>query len=49
VQQNLQDTLLELQRTARALRVLADYLQQHPESILRGKPADKPVPVPPQR
>ena len=44
VQQNLQDTLLELQRTARALRVLADYLQQHPESILRGKPADAPVP-----
>ncbi len=44
VQQNLQDTLLELQRTARALRVLADYLQQHPESILRGKPADAPIP-----
>ena len=40
VQQNMQETLLELQRTARALRVLADYLQQHPESILRGKPAD---------
>ncbi|MEO5882200.1 MAG: MlaD family protein [Caldimonas sp.] len=44
VQQNLQDTLLELQRTARALRVLADYLQRHPESILRGKPADAPIP-----
>jgi len=44
VQQNLQDTLLELQRTARALRVLADYLQQHPDSILRGKPADAPIP-----
>ena len=44
VQQNLQDTLLELQRTARALRVLADYLQQHPESILRGKPADASIP-----
>lgn len=44
VQQNLQETLLELQRTSRALRVLADYLQQHPESILRGKPADKPIP-----
>ena len=40
VQQNVQETLLELQRTARALRVLADYLQQHPESILRGKPPD---------
>jgi len=44
VQQNLQETLLELQRTARALRVLADYLQQHPESMLRGKPADAPIP-----
>ena len=44
VQQNMQETLLELQRTARALRVLADYLQQHPESILRGKPADAPIP-----
>jgi len=44
VQQNLQETLLELQRTSRSLRVLSDYLQQHPESILRGKPADPPVP-----
>jgi len=44
VQRNLEDTLLELQRTARALRVLSDYLQQHPESLLRGKPADTPVP-----
>ena len=31
MQRNLEDTLLELQRTARALRVLSDYLQQHPE------------------
>jgi paraquat-inducible protein B len=44
VQRNLEDTLLELQRTSRALRVLADYLQQHPESLLRGKPADAAVP-----
>jgi paraquat-inducible protein B len=44
VQRNLEDTLLELQRTSRALRVLADYLQQHPEALLRGKPADAPVP-----
>ena len=44
VQQNVQETLLELQRAARALRVLVDYLQQHPESILRGKPADAPIP-----
>ena len=44
VQRNLEDTLLELQRTSRALRVLSDYLQQHPEALLRGKPADTPVP-----
>ncbi len=44
VQRNLEETLQELQRTSRALRVLSDYLQQHPESLLRGKPADPPVP-----
>lgn len=32
--------LQEIQRAAQALRVLADYLQRHPESIVRGKPAD---------
>ena len=31
VQRNLEETLQELQRTSRALRVLSDYLQQHPE------------------
>ena len=44
VQRNLEETLLELQRTSRSLRVLSDYLQQHPESLLRGKPADAPLP-----
>jgi paraquat-inducible protein B len=44
VQRGLADTLEELQRTSRALRVLSDYLQQHPESLLRGKPADTAVP-----
>jgi paraquat-inducible protein B len=44
VQHNLEETLLELQRASRSLRVLSDYLQQHPESILRGKPADPPLP-----
>ena len=44
VQRNLEQTLLELQRTSRALRVLSEYLQRHPESLLRGKPADPPVP-----
>ena len=49
VQQNLQETLQELQRTSRSLRVLSDYLQQHPESLLRGKPADAPLPPQPRR
>jgi len=44
VQRNLEDAMLELQRTSRALRLLSDYLQQHPEALLRGKPADAPVP-----
>ncbi len=42
-QRSLNLTLQELQRTAQSIRVLTDYLQQHPESLLRGKPAD-PVP-----
>ena len=44
IQRNAAETLLELQRTSQSLRVLSDYLQQHPESILRGKPADPPAP-----
>ena len=40
VQREASRTLLELQRAAQALRALSDYLQQHPESLLRGKPAD---------
>jgi paraquat-inducible protein B len=44
LQHNLEETLQELQRASRSLRVLSDYLQQHPDSILRGKPADPAVP-----
>ena len=40
LQRNANQALVELQRAAQALRILADYLQQHPESIVRGKPAD---------
>jgi paraquat-inducible protein B len=43
LQRNASETLDELQRAARALRVLADYLQRHPESLLRGQRADTPV------
>jgi paraquat-inducible protein B len=41
LQRNANQALAELQRAARALRVLADELQRHPESLLRGKPADR--------
>jgi paraquat-inducible protein B len=55
LQQNLGGTLQELQRMARSLRVLSDYLSGHPEALLRGRKADAkaaaPVPAastPPQ-
>lgn len=34
---NLGDTLYQLSRAARSLRELADYLNQHPGSLLRGR------------
>jgi paraquat-inducible protein B len=43
LQRNVEQTMIELQRAAQSLRVLGDYLQRHPESILRGKAADPPV------
>jgi paraquat-inducible protein B len=43
LQRDASQALGELQRAARALRVLGDYLQLHPESLLRGKPADADV------
>jgi paraquat-inducible protein B len=33
-------TLQEVNRAARGLRVLADYLERHPEALLRGKPGE---------
>jgi len=42
VQQEFRDALQELTRAARSLRVLADYLDRHPESLLRGKQAGSP-------
>lgn len=35
--QQLGDTLREVSRAARSLRVLADYLERHPETLVRGK------------
>jgi len=42
LQQNLGSTLQELQRAARSLRVLTDYLGGHPEALIRGRSADAP-------
>jgi paraquat-inducible protein B len=33
----LNGTLREISATARSLRQLSDYLERHPESLLRGK------------
>jgi len=35
--QNTVETMRELSRTAASLRVLADYLERHPEALIRGK------------
>lgn len=49
IQRNAEQTLLDLQRAAQSLRVLTDYLQRHPESLLRGKPDDAKIPAAPER
>ncbi len=36
----LNTTLQELSRMARGIRVLADYLERHPEALVRGKPGE---------
>ncbi|MFL9923259.1 MlaD family protein [Herbaspirillum lusitanum] len=37
LQQDIRGTMQELSRAAASIRVLTDYLQQHPESLIRGK------------
>lgn len=41
LQNDMRQTLQELTRAAGSVRVLTDYLERHPESLLRGKPDDK--------
>jgi paraquat-inducible protein B len=41
-QQELRDTLQEVSRAARSLRLLTDFLERHPEALLRGKTEEKP-------
>ncbi|MEW6166603.1 MAG: MlaD family protein [Pseudomonadota bacterium] len=49
LQQDLRQTLDELERAGRSLRNLSDYLQRHPEALLRGKGAsDEPAVAPDQ-
>jgi paraquat-inducible protein B len=39
--QSTVDTMRELSRTATSFRVLADYLERHPEALIRGKTEDQ--------
>jgi paraquat-inducible protein B len=39
LENDLGSALLQVSRAAKSLNALADYLQRHPESLLRGKPA----------
>ena len=41
VQQQLRDTLQEVTQAVRSLRVLTDYLERHPEALIRGKTDQK--------
>ncbi|MDI3262141.1 MAG: MlaD family protein [Fulvimonas sp.] len=47
LQRELGDTLEQLQRMARSLRALTDYLGVHPEALLRGRQDAPPPPAPP--
>ncbi len=40
LQQNLQQALLEVQRTAQSVRTLTDMLGRHPDALLKGLPDD---------
>jgi paraquat-inducible protein B len=42
LQSDLGTTLLELSHAARSVSALADYLERHPEALIRGKPTDPP-------
>jgi paraquat-inducible protein B len=41
LQQELRETLREMGRAAQSLRLLGDYLERHPESLIRGKKEDE--------
>ncbi|MGH8693028.1 MAG: intermembrane transport protein PqiB [Burkholderiales bacterium] len=41
LQQDAREAMREFARAAQALRVLADYLERHPEALIRGKTEDQ--------
>lgn len=41
-QQELRDAMQEVTRAARSVRVLSDYLERHPDALLRGKTGGNP-------
>ena len=41
LQQDLRQTLREVNRAAASIKVLTDTLEQHPQSLLRGKSEEK--------
>ncbi|MFI4978861.1 MAG: hypothetical protein ACHQIO_00785, partial [Nevskiales bacterium] len=41
LQQDARRTLDEVSRAAASFRALADYLEQHPESLIRGKTGEQ--------
>ncbi|MDR3418894.1 MAG: MlaD family protein [Nevskia sp.] len=45
LQQDARRTLGELNRTAASFRALADYLERHPEALLRGKSGEQEPPA----
>jgi paraquat-inducible protein B len=42
LQSDLGATLLQLSRAAKSVSALVEYLERHPESLLRGKPGESP-------
>ncbi|HEV7820698.1 MAG TPA: mammalian cell entry protein, partial [Burkholderiales bacterium] len=42
LQSDMHDALQQLSRTLQSLNALSDYLERHPESLLRGKKEDQP-------
>jgi paraquat-inducible protein B len=40
LQSDLSATLLELSHAAKSVNALVDYLERHPEALLRGKPGE---------